>query len=261
VKSKHLCSQAGHLPTRIADDDARWTVRCMIGFDLTRKELIMSKRIAISSGLLIAALAIPLQAQGVPSDLTKFNFNIGGGIDTPLNPIGRFVGVSGDFQVGAGYSIDKHNSIGGEFGWTGLPSNIGIQPVLAPSTNINLYTLTANYRPHVDRIGGSALGVYAIMGGGWYYRHFTVDKNFVVPPNTVCQPIYVWYGFGCTGGVVSAQIFSKGSSSGGVNGGVGLTVRLGDSGWKFYMESRYHYAFTNFIHTAFVPVTLGIRFN
>jgi hypothetical protein len=221
----------------------------------------MSKQIAISIGLLIAALAVPLGAQGVPPDLTKFNFNIGGGIDTPLNPIGKFVGISGNFLMGAGYNIDKHNSIVGEFGWVGLPSNIGIQPVLAPDSNINLYTLTANYRHSIDRIGGSAFGVYAIIGGGWYYRHFTVDKNFVVPPQTVCLPIYTWYGYSCSGGIVNEQIFSKGASSGGVNGGVGLTVRLGDSGLKFFMESRYNYAFTNFIHTAFVPVTLGFRFN
>ena len=222
----------------------------------------MSNRIVISLGLLIAASTIPLGAQNIPPDLTKFNFNIGGGVDTPLNPTGRYVGVSGNFLVGAGYNIDKHNAIIGEFGWTGLPSNIGLHPINAPTGNINLYTLTANYRYRIDRIKRSAFGVYAIAGGGWYYRHISVDQNFVVPPATPCLPIYFWWGYGCsTAGVVSAQVFSKGSSSGGVNGGVGFTLRLGDRGWKFYMESRYNYGFSDFIHTAFVPVTLGIRYN
>ena len=221
----------------------------------------MSKKFAILIGLSIAASTIPLEAQNVPADLTKFNFNIGGGVDTPLNPIGRYVGVSGNFLLGAGVNIDKHSGIIGEFGWTGLPSNIGFHPINAPTGNINQFTLTANYRYHIDSVEGSVFGVYVIAGGGWYYRHLSIDKNFVVPPATPCLPIYDYWGYGCSGGVVSAQVFSKGSSSGGVNGGLGFTLRLGDSGWKFYMESRYNYAFSNFIHTSFVPVTLGFRFN
>jgi hypothetical protein len=126
-----------------------------------------------------------------------------------------------------------------------------------------LNTLTANYRYSFDRIHDSRFGVYAIAGGGWYYRHATIDKNFVVPPNTVCQPIYGWYGYGCdpNGFVVTQTIASRGSSAGGVNGGVGFTVGLGSSAWKFYTEARYHYAFSPRIPTTLIPVTFGIRVN
>jgi hypothetical protein len=223
----------------------------------------MSKNCLISIGLLSVAWIMPMGAQtNVNADLSKFNFNIGGGIDTPLNPTGRYVGVDGNFLVGAGYNVSKQNAVFGEFGWTGLPSNVGLSPLNAPNADINLYTLTANYRYHLDRLGGSAFGAYLIAGGGWYYRHININKNYVVPPATVCLPIYSWYGYSCsTGGVVSQTIFSKGSSSGGVNAGAGFTIRLGDSGWKFYMESRYNIAFTHFLSTTYIPVTFGIRFN
>jgi hypothetical protein len=105
--------------------------------------------------------------------------------------------------------------------------------------------------------------MYVIGGGGWYYRYASVDKNYVVPPNTVCQPIYGWWGYGCdpSGFVFSSTVAYKGTSVGGVNGGVGFTIAIGDSPWKFYTEARYHHAFNSTISTNVLPVTLGIRFN
>ena len=224
----------------------------------------MSKtlEIIVIIGFLTGTLATSSRAQSHGTDFNSLNFNIGGGIDTPLNPTGRFVGVGGNFRLGAGYNVNKRSSFDGEFGWTGLPSNIGLHLPDVPFGTVNLYTLTADYRYHVDSIKGSAFGAYAIAGGGWYYRHFSVDKNYIVPPSTPCLPVYLWWGYACdTGGVVTQTIYSKGSSAGGVNGGVGMTLRFADSGWKFYMEARYNYGFSKFIHTSFVPVTFGFRFN
>jgi hypothetical protein len=217
-------------------------------------------KIALSLGLLGAACILPLRAD----DFSKLNFNIGGGISTPLSPTSNYVGVSGNFVAGAGYNINKRNSIIGEFMWSGLPPNFSIlHPVNAPFGNVNLYTLTANYRHSVDRIGHSPFGVYVIAGGGWYYRYASVDKNYVVPPGTVCQPIWTWWGYGCDpdGFVYTATVAYRGLSAGGLNGGTGFTIRLSDSGWKFYTEARYHYAFHSFVPTTLIPVTFGIRFN
>ena len=101
-----------------------------------------------------------------------------------------------------------------------------------------------------------------IAGGGWYYRFASIDKTYTVLPGTPCLPIYdlvgLWMRYGFT---VTETIASKGNSAGGVNAGVGFTIRLSDKGWKFYVESRYHYAWSNRIPTTFVPVTFGFRFN
>jgi len=218
----------------------------------------------ISKGVLILTLlgafaTVPLWAED-----GTFTFNMGGGISTPLNPTGQYAGTSGNFELGAGYKINKHSAIIGEFMWTGLPPNLFvIHPVDAPFGNINAYALTANYRYEFDRIHGSRFGLYAIGGGGWYYRHVSIDKNFVVPPNTACQPVYTWWGYACDpGGFVFTQTVAfKGTSVGGVNGGVGFAINIADSPWKFYTEARYHYAFNSGIPTTVVPVTFGFRLN
>src|SRR4051794_14648623 len=110
-----------------------------------KEKISMSATILISLGLLSAASIIPLQAQDIP----KLAFNIGGGISTPLNPTGKYAGVSGNFTAGTGYSLDRNNSIGAEFMWAGLPTNLSVlHPINAPFGSVNLYTLTANYRYH-----------------------------------------------------------------------------------------------------------------
>jgi hypothetical protein len=196
---------------------------------------------------------------------SKVALNIGGGISTPLNPTGAYTGISGNFNLGAGYALNKKNSITGEFLWSGLPADLtAIHPVNTPTGSINLYSLTVNYRHHVDSIKGSPFGLYAIGGGGWYYRYASIDKSVAVAPVTPCLPIYGWWGYGCdpNGYVTTTQTIAyKGRSSGGLNGGFGFTLRLSDSGWKFYTEARYHYAFTSGIPTTLIPVTMGIRYN
>lgn len=218
----------------------------------------MTKRILVGIALLGAIRMIPLHAQ------SHLALNMGGGVSAPLNPTGAYTGVSGNFIFGAGYSLDSKNSISGEFMWNGLPSNaVVLHPADAPSGNINLYSLTVNYRHHIDSIKGSPFGLYGIAGGGWYYRYSSIDKNYIVPPGTACAPYYTWWGYVCgPGGYVTSQTIAyKGASSAGVNGGLGFTIRLSDSGWSFYTEARYHYAFSDRIPTTLIPITMGIRYN
>ncbi len=217
------------------------------------------KPVLISFSLLGWACLVPVQGQ----DYSKFAFNMGGGITTPLNPTGAYAGVSGNFVLGSGYNINKSNAIIGEFLWSGLPSNLFvISPVKAPTSTINLYSLTVNYRHQFDRINGSPFGVYFIGGGGWYQRYVSIDKNYTLPVATPCMPYWYWYGYGCSDGIVYSQtVASKGVSAGGINAGVGFTIRLADSNLRFFTESRYHYAFHENIPTVVVPVTFGIRYN
>ena len=219
----------------------------------------MFKKIMISVGLLAPICVPAVQAE----DFSKLAFNIGGGVSTPLSPTSNYAGISGNFDVGAGYNIDKKNAILGEFSWNGLPPDVRlVHPVNSPFGSVNQYALTANYRHQWSRLGGSRFGVYLIGGGGWYYRHASVNKNFVVESGTVCVPAFTWWGFACTNGgfVDTVQIAAKGTSMGGINAGGGFTIRLSDSGWKFYVESRYNYAWSR-IPSTFIPVTFGFRFN
>jgi hypothetical protein len=217
----------------------------------------MSTQTLILTVLAMGAI-VPLPAQDA------LTFHIGGGITTPLNQTARYAGTSGNFAAGVGYKMTKRSAMIGEFMWAGLPPNFSVlHPVNAPFGSVNLYTLTANYRYDMDRIHNSRFGLYAIVGGGWYYRYAKIDKNYVVPPGTACQPIYTWWGYSCdpNGFVFTQTVAYKGTSVGGVNGGMGFTIGLGDSQWKFYTEARYHYAFNSTIPSTLIPVTFGIRFN
>src|SRR4051812_4451019 len=101
----------------------------------------MSKRILVAIVVLGAVRMMPLQGQ------SRLNMNIGGGVSTPLNPTGAYTGVSGNFNMGAGYNLTKKSAITGEFLWSGLPPDVfTIHPLESPTGHINLYSLGANYR-------------------------------------------------------------------------------------------------------------------
>ena len=221
----------------------------------------MLRTISAFIWLLGCALLFPLQAQD--SELQLLNFNVGGGLTVPLNPTGRYLGVNGNAGSGVGANFNKHNSIEGDFMWSGLSPALNlVQAIDRPTGSVNLFSVTGNYRFHIDSLAESPFGIYIIGGGGWYYRHTDINKNYVVPPLTVCQPIYNWWGFACDGGgFVQTTIASHGTSAGGLDVGAGFTIKLPSPGWKFFVESRYTYAWSNFIPTTLVPVTFGFRFN
>jgi hypothetical protein len=227
----------------------------------------------------IALLSALWTLSGQAQSSSPFNLHIGGGVGVPLNPTSNFAGISGTFQVGAGPNFGPHSSIVGEFMWQGLPPTrntlLPVVNALCATTVVgssaacsiasiaasnNLYTLTANYMYHWD---GRRYGGYVIGGGGWYYRYAQL-KNVTVAPGTVCEPAWDWWGYACQNGFVSTSnvLATKGVSSGGVNGGLGITIRLGagDSNIKYYVAARYHYSPQGGrVSTQIVPVTMGLR--
>src|SRR5262245_6843818 len=137
----------------------------------------MWTRILVATGLIGAGWIAPLSGQ------SRLVLNIGGGITTTLNPTGAFTGVSGYFYVGPGYGLNKKNAITGECLWSRLPTDVtNIHPNECPTGSISVYSLTANWRHHIDSIKRSPLRLYSIVRGGWYYRYASIDKNYTVPP-------------------------------------------------------------------------------
>lgn len=222
--------------------------------------------------LLGAFCSISVDAQS----LRQFNVHLGGGVGVPVGRTADFAGVSGTFQIGAGPNLSKHSSIVGEFMWHGLPPTrdtllpvvnvlcaigaVNPSPVCSGaslSATTNLYALAANYMYHRE---GRRYGAYVIGGGGWYYRHAQL-KDVTIPAGTVCAPAWEWWGYTCVES--SANILAtRGVSSGGVNGGAGITINLGNGGsyGRFYIEARYHYSPQGGrVSTQILPVTMGWR--
>jgi hypothetical protein len=196
-------------------------------------------------------------------DFSKVNTNLGMGMTVPLNPTAQIVGSSVDVVVGAGYNFDKHNSLVGQFMWAGIPVNKdAMRPIylIANTHDIsgssNLFAATANYRLQLQ---GRTFGVYWITGGGMYYRRASLSQSVVVGTGTVCGPTWSFWGYGCVNGNVNQDqtLVKAGSTAFGGNGGMGFTIRINDEGYKFYVESRYHYAPTKNINTQLITITLG----
>src|SRR5262249_35229511 len=124
----------------------------------------------------------------------------------------------------------------------------------------NLFVVTANYRFEIRR---QRYGAYFIGGVGYYYRN--ASRTEVVTPvaGTACTPVWLWWGFQCSGGTVVVNQTSS-SFPGGVfggNAGLGFTIRpANDSRYRLYFEARYHYAPGDTFTLRFIPVTFGVRY-
>jgi hypothetical protein len=63
-----------------------------------------------------------------------------------------------------------------------------IHPIDRPTGSVNLFSVTGNCRFRIDSLADSAFGDDVIGGSGWYYRHVSINKKYIVPPLTVCYP-------------------------------------------------------------------------
>ena len=170
------------------------------------------------------------------------------------------------FVCGTGYNISKHHSLLGEVMWNRLsPTSEALAPIRAALQNNdinghgNLAVLTANYRLQFE---GRVFGTYLIAGGGVYYRQASLSQHVVVGDSVSCTPAWQWWGFTCQSGTVMSHqtLASSSSTAPGGNVGIGFTVRIPNSQYKFYVESRFHYATNRGLATRIIPFTIGVRF-
>lgn len=190
----------------------------------------------------------------------SFNFTFGGGPGFPLGTTKDFVHNSYNLVLGGGPNLRSHVKLDAEFMFHGIPVQHGIVKQLGVSDiKGRLYSLTGNVL-----IGTSirrSSSVYLIGGGGWYRRTLEA-KQTVLRQGTVCIPFWEWWNVQCVDGVfpTDVTVASRTVSAPGFNVGGGLTFGIGESPANFYIEMRYHRAFTHTIDTVVLPLTFGIRF-
>jgi hypothetical protein len=221
---------------------------------------------AVIAILALALSGISLRAQDEGDDSSKANTNLGLAISAPLNPTGQFVDLGLGTNIGAGYNFTRRHAVVGEFMWNHLfVSSSALNQIRqaldnpAINSSSNVFAFTGNYR---FELRGKALGTYLIGGGGWYYRNAHLSQKVTSGEMITCTPVWLWWGFSCQSGIVTANQTVAGSSSNtlGINGGIGFTVRVGDAPYRVYVESRYHYAPTKGISTQLATITVGIRY-
>jgi hypothetical protein len=194
---------------------------------------VAGKAIIVSALLTIAHCNV--YAQDDSDDNPKVNTNLGMPISAPLNPAGRFVNLGLGLNVGAGYNFTRRHAVIGEFTWNNLFTNNGaLAPIRVALQNPdisgsgNLFAFTGNYR---FELKGKTLGTYLIGGGGWYFRTANLSQKVTTASGIACTPVWVWWGFSCQSGTVTADqtIASSTSRAFGVNAGIGFTARVGDA--------------------------------
>jgi hypothetical protein len=217
--------------------------------------------------LVIAFAAVQLlHAQEDCGDECKLNTNLGMIVSMPVNPSAQVVGTGWGIVGGAGFNFNQRNAVVGEFMWTRVyPSGGALQPLQTAlqskdlNGNSDLYAITGNYR---FELRGRFVGAYLIGGGGWYYRNTWLSNEVNSGSGNVCTPVWRWFGYSCSSGLVNPNqppVVSTSNAFGG-NGGIGFTARAGEAPYRFYAEARYHYAPTKNMSTHLIVVTLGIRY-
>ena len=210
--------------------------------------------------------ATPSILQDEGNDDPRGNVHLGTPIVIPLNPTAQAVHLGFGVLVGGGYNFTRKHALVTEFMWNNLlPTNGALDKIRTevnnPNVNasVSLMTLTGNYR---YELRGKLLGTYLIGGGGLYYRHTHLSQTVTTGSTVTCSPTWEFWGFTCTNGTVTSNqsLGSWSSSSGGFNGGVGFTVRVGEPPYRFYVESRYHYAPSSTISTQLIDISFGIRY-
>jgi hypothetical protein len=219
--------------------------------------------------MLVFATNHPLHAQMGPGcgDECRINSNLAGVVNVPLNPTAQLAHVGGGIVGGVGYNFNKQNAFVGEFMWNRVDPDVNVRQVFRTAlqaSDLNAFTdffvLTANYR---YELRGKFFGAYLIGGGGVYVRYTHLSRSVTIfSSGTPCTTPWLWWGFSCAAGFVSASqtLLSSTTSALGGNAGGGMTFRVGDPPYRIYAEARYHYAPTSPLNTQFVAVAFGLRF-
>ena len=213
---------------------------------------------------LVIALAPSQPFLAQCGDDCKVNTNLAMVISVPVSQTAQVASIGWGMVAGAGYNLNKQNALIGEFMWDRAYNSSGslqpLQPASAKLTgNTDIFAVTGNYRLELR---GPLLGTYVIGGGGWYLRNTSLSAKVTAGANTPCAPVWVWWGFSCSLGMVapSQSLQSSNSNALGANLGIGFTVRVGQSPYRLYSEARYHYIPHKTINTQFVAATLGLRY-
>jgi outer membrane protein with beta-barrel domain len=230
----------------------------------------MPGRIWMLQNIIVLAIGLfPLQllhAQDDCTDSCKVNSNLAMVLNLPVSSTAQVAGTGWGATGGVGYNVNPRHAVISEFLWNRMyPSGGVLQPLEAASElgrlegNSNLYALTGNYR---YGFRGRLLGTYLIGGAGWYYRKNWLSRAITAGPGTICTPAWLWWGFTCASGMLTANQTRATTSTNawGANAGVGLTVRVGEGSYRLYTEVRYHYAPTKDVSTQFIALTVGIRY-
>lgn len=231
-----------------------------VHFALALAFLVMTNRPANAQ----AGPALHFESEG--NDNPRGNVHLGAPIVIPLNPTARAVHLGFGLNVGGGFNFTRRHGFVGEFLWNNMfPTNEALAKIRTAlndqsvAAHANTFAFTGNYR---YELRGQRLGTYFMGGSGLYYRHTSLSKKVTTGKSITCTPTWEWWGFQCESGVVTENqtVGSWAATAGGFTGGIGFTARVAEPPYRFYVESRYHYAPNSRLNLQLIEITFGIRY-
>lgn len=202
------------------------------------------------AGMVLFALAIPSWSQ------SKLSFSVGGGPTIPAKGTGRRFDTGYNFNAGIGWHPVRAFGVMAEFGYfkNGINSTT-LASVGVPGGGSRVYALTLN--PMIHLVPRGRFDAYLIGGGGYYRRTVELTE----PSSAIATGFDPYFGIFFPVEVPTTNVLgSVTQNKMGVNGGVGIAVRMREDGnATLFAESRYHYIYTTPFRTAILPVTFGFR--
>jgi len=204
-------------------------------------------------GCMVSLTSASLAAQEREDHL--FTANIGGGATLPVYNTGFRHDNGWNIGAGAGVNmLHSHLGLNGEFMFDSMGINsTTLDQLQFPNGNTHIWSFTVDpvirFNPH------GPLDFYLTGGYGVYHRYVAFTQPTVVS-YTVFDPFFgVFYPVGVPANQV---LLDYSTTKGGVNGGGGISMRLGHGRSRIYLEARYHQMYTRPV-TSFLPVTIGFR--
>jgi opacity protein-like surface antigen len=217
--------------------------------------------------LLALGLALPAAAQELelqePSPSPIYGF-IAGGASFPISNVGDRFETGYAFTGGVGFNVHRFVGVQLDAFW----SHHSVKGDVFDTTDLD-----ANHRMQYgtldvvfNGVRSGPLTAYVLGGGGVYYRRVELTSFVGTAVVPVCDP-YLFYCF-ADAVPVEGVLGSRSSTDFGLNGGIGLSLRVA-SGLKLYLEGRYHYIFGpefteggegGRANGEYIPVMLGLRF-
>jgi hypothetical protein len=183
-----------------------------------------------------------------------FTGYVGAGPSVPINPIGSRLDPGWNISAGAGVS-GRYVGVMLDFMYNDLGINSNsLAQYGAPGGSTRVWAFTLDPVVHLAPREGP-VDFYITGGGGIYHR--TVE--FTAPAIATVTAFDPWFGFFPVNIATNQVIGSYGVYKAGVDGGAGVSFKLGSSHLKAFAEARFHHMFTNRVDTNLLPVTIGLR--